>query len=241
MQFAKVEAKKKSRHVTEQLSAAIRSGVYQIGDRLPPERELATQMGVSRTAVREALSALQLAGVIESKTGSGSFIRQTDTRWSEPSLSQARTANYHPAHIWEARRILTGQVAELAAERLTKDALRKLKRILNQMETFVHRKDHDRYAEACEAFHRAIAEATKNPVIVQAMSFLFDIAKREWTAQVRQGYSVATGGDLDQCWELHRRILTALEAGHKEQVKALLSGLFKDIKENLWKEKRAIS
>jgi len=236
MRFTRVEAKKKSTQIAERLLRAIQWGAYQIGDRLPPERELAVQMGVSRTAVREALSALQLTGVIESKTGRGSFIRRTESQSQAPNLLTRDVENHSPAHVWEARRILAGQVAELAAERLTVQALRKLKQILAQMQTLVARHDYDGYAETCEAFHLAIAEATGNPVIVQAMFFLFDTAKRAWGEQVRRGYSAAAGGDLQQCFELHRKILRALERGDKERVKDLLGSLFRDIRENLWKE-----
>jgi DNA-binding FadR family transcriptional regulator len=243
MRFARIEAKKKSAQVADQILKAIQRGAYRVGDRLPPERELAAQMGVSRTVVREALSALQLMGVIESKTGSGSFIRRTHvgTDASPPhaaSLEQERE-DFHPAHIWEARRILSGQVAELAAERLTVRALRKLKSILSRMCTLADREDYDDYAEACEAFHLAIAEATGNPVLVQAMSFLFDIAKREWGEQVRRGYYAAAGGDIRQCFELHRAIVEAMEDGEKERVKELLNTLFRDMEENFWQSAEA--
>jgi len=241
MRFARVEANKKSAQVTHQILNAIQRGVYRIGDRLPPERELAAQMGVSRTVVREALSALQLMGVIESKTGSGSFVRKTNIVTSAQHAQPPKQGgeDFHPAHIWEARRILAGQVAALAAERLTVRALRKLKALLSRMRTLADREDYDGYAEACEEFHLAIAEATGNPVLVYAMSFLFDIAKREWGEQVQRGYYATAGGDIHQCFELHRVIVKAMEDGDKERVKELLSRLFREMEENFWQSVEA--
>ncbi|MDR7465382.1 MAG: GntR family transcriptional regulator, partial [Armatimonadota bacterium] len=75
MPFQRILTKKKSTHVAEQILQAIMSGQYRVGDRLPPERVLAEEMGVSRPSVREALSALQIVGVVASRVGDGTYVR----------------------------------------------------------------------------------------------------------------------------------------------------------------------
>ena len=78
MPFQEVgQAKKKATYVAEQIIDAIKQGAYQIGDKLPSERDIAKQMKVSRNSVREALSALQILGVIESRPGTGTYIRNS--------------------------------------------------------------------------------------------------------------------------------------------------------------------
>lgn len=239
MPFVRVEGKKKSEQVAEQLLRAIESGVYRLGDRLPPERELAAQTGVSRTAVREALSALQLAGVIERKTGLGSFVRKAvvEALPSSPLSAAAQTGELGleglaPTHIWEAHQLLAGQIAELAVERLTVRSLRKLKMILREMRTLAKSREYDDYAAACEAFHLTVAEASGNPILMRTMALLFEIAKGEWGEQIRRGY-YAPDGNIDPCFELHRKLLKAMEDGDKLRVRKLLSTLFREIKEHL--------
>ncbi|MBI3998745.1 MAG: FadR family transcriptional regulator, partial [Armatimonadetes bacterium] len=80
MAFQRIATKRKSALVAEQLIEAIRSNVYRVGSRLPPERVIAEQMGVSRPSVREALSALQLAGVLESRPGDGTYVVELPDR-----------------------------------------------------------------------------------------------------------------------------------------------------------------
>ena len=81
----KLESKKKSVYVVEQLLDAIDKGVYSLGDKLPSEQVIVEQTGVSRPSVREALGALRLVGVLETRMGDGTYVKSTKCRY-DPSL-----------------------------------------------------------------------------------------------------------------------------------------------------------
>lgn len=76
--FERLVSKKKSEHVVEQILEAIKSGRYGPGDKLPPEEEIAKLTGVSRPSVREALGALRLIGILETKVGDGTYVKNAD-------------------------------------------------------------------------------------------------------------------------------------------------------------------
>lgn len=80
MQFEEIGNKKKSIQIATQILTAIGNGRVQAGDRLPPEEEIARMTGTSRPSVREALGALQIVGVLETKAGSGTFVRKSNWR-----------------------------------------------------------------------------------------------------------------------------------------------------------------
>ena len=98
MPFVKVRTKKKSDCIAEQILTAIHGGIYQMGDKLPSEQEMAEKTGTSRASVREALSALRLAGIVESITGNGIYIRRTNVELGESvplKMSMKRSRRRH--------------------------------------------------------------------------------------------------------------------------------------------------
>src|SRR3954454_15521681 len=97
--------------IAERLAADIRSGLLAPGERLPSERELARQLEVSRASVREALAALQLQGVVETRAGAGTFVAAD----AQPSQELPHDAS--PSAVLEARAQLEPAVARLAARR----------------------------------------------------------------------------------------------------------------------------
>src|SRR5215217_5660838 len=116
--------------VAERLAADIRSGAFAAGERLPSERQLARRLGVGRASVREAIAALQVQGVIETRPGSGSFVA-LDVAERLPAPS-GLPHDASPSDLLEARALLEPAIARLAAERGRSDS--ECERLLAAME-----------------------------------------------------------------------------------------------------------
>jgi GntR family transcriptional repressor for pyruvate dehydrogenase complex len=155
--------------ITESLRQDIVSGKYAPGTQLPAGKDLGQQFGVSITVVREALSRLKADGLVASRQGKGVFV-PNDMRSRPFRLEPAGGTRMPIAHIFELRMGVEVQAASLAAERRTAQDLATMARYLKLMEP--GRKVFSEALVADLAFHRTIAEATKNPLIVDFMKFL---------------------------------------------------------------------
>jgi GntR family transcriptional regulator, hexuronate regulon transcriptional repressor len=148
--------------VAEKLSVSILSGNYRVGDRLPPERDLAAAHNVSRPTIREAIIALELDGLIEVRMGSGVYVKAVRPIGTDPVAMDVG-----PFELTEARLILEGEVAALAATLITDAELLELEKLLDVMEHGNRSSDAEK---ADRQFHQCIADATRNG----AMSTLVD-------------------------------------------------------------------
>ena len=141
------------------------------GDRLPPERELARQLGVSRTVIREAIKALQERGLVRVLTGSGTYVSRVAPDVVAQSISLFMRAHPCPfSDLLEIRRLLEVEIAGLAAERGGEEDLRVLESALQEMEeASPHVRESaeglERFVQADMLFHQALARATKNSLL----------------------------------------------------------------------------
>ncbi len=164
----------------------IASGEYQIGDKMPPERDIADKLNVSRSVVREALIMLELKNLVEVKKGSGVYVINTpsalalDNHTSE--LSEQNSNNdienndVGPFEMLQARQLLESHVAEFAATQVTKSDISRLRQALDMERRHLdgNLSDYD----GDEMFHIVIAEATQNSV-------LSDMVKDMWERRNR--------------------------------------------------------
>ena len=185
--FRQIEVKKRGLMVAEQILAAVRDGTILAGQRLPPERELAVQMGVSRPSVREALSALQLTGAVETRHGNGTFV--TESARDLAVLSQSitdirRSAEYVQA--LEARRVIEKGMARLIVVRRTPAALDAIKEALEAMRSGAQLQHFAQYSEANTAFHSALAHAAGNPVLEWTILPMCNIALNQIAQELRR-------------------------------------------------------
>lgn len=155
--------------VAEQLHQLIEAGAFSRGSRLPSERELATRFGVSRPTIREAMIALEIAGLIEVRSGSGIYVLE-----QAGSLDNlAETQEPGPFEILEARKLIEGETCALAAQRITTEQLQRLQGLLDEMamenrkETITERAD--------EKFHCLIAEAAGNSALAASITWLWQL------------------------------------------------------------------
>ncbi|QPB43585.1 FCD domain-containing protein [Rodentibacter haemolyticus] len=153
--------------IGELLKEELRQGVYKIGERLPPERDIAERFEVSRTVVREALIMLELEGLISVKKGSGVYIIGLPS-----SNDNFDSIDVGPFELLQARQLLESSIAEFAAIQATRNDILRLKEILaREYQTLENHEDTDYSAD--EEFHSAIAEITQNEVLIKMQEDLW--------------------------------------------------------------------
>jgi GntR family transcriptional regulator, transcriptional repressor for pyruvate dehydrogenase complex len=163
-----IETRRLYQHVADQIRSVIETGAYRVGSRLPPERELALHLGVSRPSLREALIALEIGGRVEIRGGSGVYVTSPHKRVerSTPSLGES------PSELMHARAVLESAVISLAAARVTRRGLERVRAALDAMHEDQLKGrmplDNDR------RFHIAIAEMGGNSVLVRLVGDFFD-------------------------------------------------------------------
>jgi GntR family transcriptional regulator, transcriptional repressor for pyruvate dehydrogenase complex len=199
--------------VAELLLETILSQGLQPGDRLPSERELGEQFGVSRTVIREAVRALAAKGVIDVRTGSGLRVAAVDAAAVSESMSlylRGGTLEYGKVH--EVRKLLEIEIAALAAERACAEHIERLREICEQMEAAM-----DEDVEAASLldleFHRAIARATDNELYLLLLDSI-----GEALLEVRRGnLQTGAGTETVRChWEIFERIAARDSGGARK-------------------------
>jgi len=160
--FEKLPSKKKSEHVAEQILRSIRKGTYKVGDKLPAEYDIAQMTGVSRPAVREALGALRLLGILDSKTGSGTFIRSVVDQSEVHSLL---ASSRNPFEALEARAYIEPVAARLAMKAQHPAQMKRLGKDIQKMQDSNAKGDLEAVYMADRAFHRHIGEASGNALL----------------------------------------------------------------------------
>ena len=176
----RVESRRRAEDVVSQLAAALQDGVYSVGDQLPPERTLASQMGVSRTSVREGLALLSLEGIVERRVGSGTFVCSTDPA----ALARAASAvqeSEDPYEVFEWQQVVEPAVTAVAIDKLGPDDLARLRQALEAMRDALAHGDRRAYSHADRRFHLAIAEGSQNELLLRQMTQLFEwMAHQSW-------------------------------------------------------------
>jgi GntR family transcriptional repressor for pyruvate dehydrogenase complex len=210
MAFQRIEIKRKSARIAEQIAEAIRLGVYHVGDRLPPERAIAEQMGVSRPSVREALSALQLVGVLETRPGDGTYVvKAPDRQDAAVSLLEDHES---PVDALEARRVLERSIAQMAAARGTPQTLAAVARALEALRLAATLRDYEAFAAANGPFHLAIVRMTGNDLLERAVLPLINVMSQQLAQEMRRREYAHDGAFFDDMTKVHAEIYEALAA-----------------------------
>jgi DNA-binding FadR family transcriptional regulator len=152
----------------------------QPGDKLPPERELSEQFGVSRNALREALRTLEVAGLVELRKGpkGGAFIREADPRLIIESMRDfLRLGQITIGHLTEARCWIETIVVEVACDRATEADLLALESNIQEGERLMAEGRLREKVDVNIEFHNLLARATKNPVLILNMELLMDLTR----------------------------------------------------------------
>jgi len=206
---------------TEQVISHVREliggGHLRAGDRLPPERLLVTQLGVSRPTVRAALRALAAMGVVEARHGSGTYIPGGPPKLdSQPLSFLAALHGFTRDEMFETRRVLEVSAAAMAAERATGNDLAGIAEEVASL--FASMDDPQLFLIHDMQFHRAVAVASRNPILaslIEMVSTLFFEHRRPTAAR-------ATERNLRDAANMHRRIYLAIRAHDAEQARTLM-------------------
>lgn len=155
--------------VVGRLQEAVESGVYPVGSRLPSERELSVELGVSRPVVREAIIVLESRGFVQTRHGAGVFVQSDVARGNVTVLE----SDAGPFEVLEASRLLGGEIASLAAESVTGRQIAELERLVDRIADA--NLDKDLRQKADRSFYITLARTTENDVLVGIMGMLWDL------------------------------------------------------------------
>ncbi|WP_338367201.1 FadR/GntR family transcriptional regulator [uncultured Pseudoalteromonas sp.] len=182
--------------IVDKVEALINQGEFSAGSRLPPERELADMFDVSRPTIREAIIALEVRGRVEVKTGSGVYV-------IEQQETAVKTKEISAFELTQARALIEGEIAALAAQSITDEELAQLKQTLIAMEEGLYVEQADR------EFHEIIARATRNKALEYAVANLWDL--RLNNSQIVADYGSVCKNNNDCVMDEHTAIYNALQ------------------------------
>lgn len=211
-------AERLSEDVARRIRTLIREKGLEAGMRLPSERQLALQLGISRNSLREAIAKLISEGVLLSRHGGGTFVRWQHEAWSEQSIVQPLKTLLeedpdYSFDILEARHAIEGSTAWHAALRATPIEKEKIRLCFEA--TLVD--DADLASQADVRFHLSIAEASHNIVLLQTMRGFFDLLQRSVQQSRQLMYQVPPV--FTQLTVQHREIMDAIFAGDAQRAR----------------------
>jgi DNA-binding FadR family transcriptional regulator len=215
--FEPVRTRHTFEEAAEQIAERVRSGELRLGDKLPPERDLAVQMQISRPTLREAARVLVDAGLLEVRRGPGGgmFVAR-DVVPVELVRQRSSMRLTEVAQVLEARRVIEPGVAQLAAQRAGEADLEPLERSIEEMRAICERgyaaEDEDRFLQLDLQFHLALARASANPTIVSLM--------RTVLRELEIARDMAMHLPLVPEWtiDIHERTLAAVRSGDPARV-----------------------
>jgi len=206
--FNKVKTKKVYMKIVEQVRDLIKGGKLKPGDKLPPEQILAEKFGTSRPSVREALSALEILGITESRGGKGNFIKDNfNLHLYEQKFSELEEEE-SPFELLEARKAVETEIVGLAAKKATEGEIAAIQESLNKMKDAMT--NIPEIMEFDREFHINIASAAHNNLLFSMMIYLTDLLKEKlWINLKEKSWSIP--GHPQKYFEEHNEILNAIK------------------------------
>lgn len=223
--FSPVSSNKLYIQIYNQIHDAILSGKYQVGDRLPSEKELCAMFNVSRVPVREALAALELNGLLESTQGAGAYVKRTTP--SENHMIH----EVEPQDIIRARMVLEPDIARLAAAQINDERRAELSDIIERFRTEA---EQDVYTTKVDKeFHLFLARTSGNTLYLMMMELVFQTMEQKmWELILRR--TVATQKYRERNNREHLRIAQAVHDGRAEEAYALMKDHMEQLYERYW-------
>lgn len=211
--FTKQDSTKKPAIIAKRILDLIEDGTLKPGDKLPNELEIVSQAEISRTSVREALSALEIMGLIERVPGEGTFVSETPVYANfapkstlEKFLEDTETVN-GSFEALEARMVLEPSVAVMATRRAEPEQIKKMGELIEKSEEALKDNDIKKFLDIDGEFHLAIAEATNNEEILTICKELLAKADVHMWRRYKEDM-----GLLEKASGAHRKILAAIKS-----------------------------
>lgn len=200
--------------LARKLFAQLASGQYAVGDRLPPERELAIEHDVSRPTVREAIIALEVQGLVEVRVGSGAYVVRIPGQTDQPGFSITAF------EMMEARLAIEGEAAALAAQHIHAEELDALDALVDRIASENLRQG-DAY-EVDRDFHMLIARSTRNAALVEIIGRLWEM--RRSSPESRLLLAKARAAKVTPVVEEHRAVAQAIRSRDPAAARAAMRG-----------------
>ncbi|EHL07437.1 FCD domain protein [Desulfitobacterium hafniense DP7] len=216
MELKPIKTRKIYEEIVEQIRELVARGELKPGDRLPSERDLVERLKVSRASIREALSALELMGLLEVRSGEGTFVRRLRSESVVAPLAWMLTMEKGTVlELLEIRKILEVQAVGMAAERAEAEDIRELSAALDRLQDDLHSPTSDGSSD--HRFHYAITRATKNKIMIRLMDTISDLMKYSLKASRSKLYEGKYTPAL--LFQEHKKIYEAIVAKDVEMAR----------------------
>lgn len=219
--------------IIEQFRKMIEQGKLHIEDKLASERILCQQFSVSRTSLREAISALELSGVIERRP-EGNFIINTDSFYFEKTLNLL-VEGVTASELIEARMAIEKEITSIAAINRTEDNLREIEAILSNLENLIDYKKY--WIREDLDFHMAIAKATKNVLLIRIMKVLYAPIKRKLWLSINKEI-LKNQVLINELKKNHKAIFNAIKNQNFKKAEKAAELHLKKVSENIFSQIR---
>ncbi|HEC22897.1 MAG TPA: FadR family transcriptional regulator [Chloroflexi bacterium] len=224
--FGPVKKSGVAEQIIARLLSLIREKQLRAGDKLPPERELAAMLGVSRPSLREALRALSIMNIVEMRQGDGTYISSLEPELLVEHLDFVFSLDDSTfLQLFEARKIVEVGIAALAAQRISDEQIAELEKCLARSSASVG--DHQAFLKADLELHELITEAAGNPILSR---FMASISRLGLASRSR---TVAIPGVPERALEDHRAIVAALKARDPEAARQAMLNHLNNVEQSL--------
>ncbi|WP_175638389.1 FadR/GntR family transcriptional regulator [Metabacillus schmidteae] len=230
--FIPVSSKKLYIQIYNQILSEIEVGVVKEGEKLPSERELCELFNVSRAPVRQALSALELNGVIYSRQGEGVFVKNNKILTGNFQTSFF-LKSISPEDIVEARMSIEPLIIEFAAIRATDEDIKALQKTIKKMEE--ETKAGIYVPETDETLHKQIAEASHNDLFIKFMSAISNAMKQQEMWHFIRDRTVTRPDYRDINFDEHLSLIKAIEEHNAKEAVELMTSHMENLYERYWK------
>lgn len=227
--FVPVKNKKVYQHVIEQIQNMVMTGALEKGDKLPSERELVEQLGVSRASIREAIRALEMIGLVESRQGEGNFIGgDINSSFFEPLSVMFMLNGGKSEDVLELRRVIEVEAAALAAGKITEEEKEELVKLMNDL---IEAEDEQESAKADMALHYAIARMSGNYLILILLNTISSLM--ESFIRDARGMILREESKRDVLLEEHKKICDSIIQENPEASAQAMRAHLKTINETM--------
>ncbi len=202
--------------VFEQMQGLLIDGTWRAGDKLPSENDLSETFGVSRMTIRQAMQKLKALNLIETRTGSGSYVREFNP---EDSLNELIPLMYigEPSqiHVFQFREMIDSESVRIATLMEDKKGITQLEEYLEKMKKAANEDNGKLFSQYDLKYHMAIVKMTGNPMLVKAYDILRNVLKESM-------YSVIEKMKYKPALAFHRKIIDAMKKGDEAEAEKLM-------------------
>lgn len=225
MTFKTIKKKSTLEIIIQQIKMEIKNGNLKSGEKLPSERELSDQLGVSRTSIREAVKALSFAGYLKVIQGKGTYILDTANKYNDVVDLFSKLSNYSLDYLMETRIMLESEFARIAALNANEDEISLIENIFKEI---VNSKDINSFFVKDLEFHLTIADATHNPIMSGLMKIITEMLYKE----MQKIISISKYTRKNTI-EITRKLVRAIKQRNSLEAKKLMADHIRDIKTSL--------